>query len=65
MNVVEHCILEIHSVKDISDELKFPHKNRVLEVDMTFDCYGVVSRDQLLFMEPEFEEILQKGYFLN
>lgn len=65
MNVVEHYIREIHSVKDVSGEVKFPQEHRVYEVDLTSDCYGAISRNQVLFTEPEFEEALYKGYFLN
>ena len=68
MNLLEHYIKEIHSVQDVSDkfekatgsELKEP----LYEVDVTFDCYGVVERMRKFMSKSEFEQAKKQGYFL-
>ena len=68
MNLLEHYIKEIHSVQDVSDkfekatesELKEP----LYEVDVTFDCYGVVERTRKIMSKSEFEQAKKQGYFL-
>ena len=46
MNLLEHYIKEIHSVQDVSDKFEKTTGNKpkepLYEVDVTFDCYGVV-----------------------
>ena len=68
MNLLEHYIKEIHSVQDISDEYKkaIGHKPKELlyEVDVTFDCYGVVERMKKIMSKSEFEQAKKQGYFL-
>lgn len=70
MNLLEHYIKEIHSIIDITDEFKsrFPQhivNDRLLNVDLTFDCYGVVERKVCRFWESEFNDIKKKGYWLG
>ena len=68
MNLLEHYIKDIHSVHDISDkfekatesELKEP----LYEVDVTFDCYGVVERTRKIMSKSDFEQAKKQGYFL-
>ena len=48
MNLLEHYIKEIHNVEDVSDNyekaIRHKPKEPLYEVDVTFDCYGVVER---------------------
>lgn len=49
MNVLEHFIKEIHSVRDITEEFE-QHSGRepaepLLQVDLTYDCYGIITRE--------------------
>ena len=68
MNLLEHYIKDIHSVQDISD--KFVRttgskpKEPLYEVDVTFDCYGVVERTRKIMSKSDFEQAKKQGYFL-
>ena len=68
MNLLEHYIKEIHNVEDVSDnyEKAIGHKPKepLYEVDVTFDCYGVVERDIRFMDKSEFEQAKKQGYFL-
>lgn len=54
MNLLEHYIKEIHSVKDITNEFTercgYVPNEPLLEVDLTYTCYGVVERDKMIFL---------------
>lgn len=68
MNLLEHYIKEIHSVQDVSDKFEKATggepKEPLYEVDVTFDCYGVVERDTRFMDKSEFEQAKKQGYFL-
>ena len=68
MNLLEHYIKEIHSVQDVSDKFEraIGHKPKepLYEVDVTFDCYGVVERTRKIMNKSEFEQAKNQGYFL-
>lgn len=68
MNLLEHYIKEIHSVQDVSDEFEKATggepKEPLYEVDVTFDCYGVVERTRKIMNKSEFEQAKKQGYFL-
>ena len=68
MNLLEHYIKEIHSVEDVSDEYEkaigHKPKERLYEVDVTFDCYGVVERKRRIMSKSDFEQAKKQGYFL-
>ena len=53
MNLLEHYIKEIHSVKDITNKFTeragYEPGESLLEVDLTYDCYGVVERGKMIF----------------
>ena len=69
MNLLEHYIKEIHSVQDISDKyenaIRHKPKEPLYEVDVTFDCYGVVTRNKRIFRESDFEIAKKQGYFMQ
>jgi hypothetical protein len=58
MNTLEHYILEIHSEKQ--DE-KYPD---MLEVDVTYNCYGSKQRTIHLTFKERWEIDKQRGYFM-
>ena len=68
MNLLEHYIKEIHNVQDVSDkyEKSIGHKPKepLYEVDVTFDCYGVVERTTKIMSKSEFEQTKKQSYFL-
>ena len=68
MNLLEHCIKEIHSVTDITVEYeKRGHKSPepLLEVDMTIVCYGVTERTKKQFWKSEFELAKIMGHYYS
>ena len=68
MNLLEHYIKEIHSVQDVSDKyekaIRHKPKEPLYEVDVTFDCYGVVERKRIIMSKSDFKQAKKQGYFL-
>ena len=68
MNLLEHYIKEIHNVQDISDKyekaIRHKPKEPLYEVDVTFDCYGVVERMKKIMSKSALEQAKKQGYFL-
>lgn len=68
MNLLEHYIIEIHSVKDITNEFTehfgYVPNEPLLEVDLTYDCYGVVERCKTTFWKSNFDRVKNEGYFM-
>ena len=68
MNLLEHYIKEIHNVQDVSDKYEeaIGHKPKepLYEVDVTFDCYGVVERMKKIMSKSDLEQAKKQGYFL-
>ena len=68
MNLLEHYIKEIHSVRDVTEEyVKYGHKppEPLLEVDMTVNCYGVIERKKKQFLKSDFELAKAMGYYMS
>lgn len=68
MNLLEHCIQEIHSVTDITEEYikrtgRKP-KEPLYDVDLTYGCYGTVKREKRHFFKSEFKQAKENGYFM-
>ena len=67
MNVLEHFIKEIHSVRDITEEFKqhsgYEPTEPLLQVDLTYDCYGIITRETKTFWKSDFERAKKEGYF--
>lgn len=63
MNMLKHYIVEIHSVKDVTDKFNnalTPYlklKEPLLEVDLTVNCYGDIRRKVVQFPKSKFESI--------
>lgn len=68
MNLVEHHIVKVHSVKDISDEFEqnvgFLPYEPLIEVDLTYNCYGRITRIPKQFFKSDWEEAVENGYFM-
>ena len=68
MNLLEHYIKEIHGVKDITNKFAehagYEPGEPLLEVDLTYDCYGRIKRTTELFWKSNFERVKKQGYFL-
>lgn len=68
MNVLEHFIQEIHSVRDITEEFKQRSEREpvepLLQVDLTYDCYGIITRETKTFWKSDFEQAKKEGYFM-
>ena len=64
MNLVECYILEIHSEKDVTERMQFTPMERMIEVDLTYDCYGNTHRVKRVFCESELIVAKARGYFL-
>lgn len=68
MNLLEHYIVEVHSVKDITDEFikhcKDVPKEPYLEIDMTYNCYGIIERHKQRFWKSDWDMANKQGYFL-
>ena len=58
MNLLKHYIVEIHSEKQGE---KYPD---MLEVDVTYNCYGSKQRGIHLTFKEHWETDKQKGYFM-
>lgn len=68
MNVLEHYVKEIHSVEDITEKFVkhcgYQPEEPLLEVDMTYDCYGIIEREKKTFWKSNFEKAKEEGYFM-
>lgn len=68
MNLLEHYILEIHSVKDITSDIekRVGHEleEPMLLVNLTCDCYGVKETTDVTFFESAFTEAKECGYYM-
>lgn len=63
MNLVEHFIVTVHAVEDVTRKMKEPSE-RILAVDLTYNCYGRVERQVRHFRESEWNQAVERGYFL-
>lgn len=68
MNVLEHFILSVYKIEDITEEYekKFakPSKEKLLKVFLEYDCYGQKDKTELVFSETEWNTAKKNGYFL-
>ena len=60
MNLLEHYILKVHSVEDITDKFKervgYPPKEDMLAVKAHVVCYGREEDIEKVFFKSEWEE---------
>lgn len=68
MNILEHYIEKIYSKKDITEEYRKKVNNSITEkyyvVDIKYDCYGSISRDKKIMSKSEYNDMIEKGYFM-
>lgn len=66
MNLLEHYIKEIHSVKKCKKEWtkEFPGEEFV-NVDLTYECYGCIERMVHTWNKYSWEQIQEQGYFMG
>ena len=68
MNLLEHYILEVFNVEDISNEferiLGYPPKEPFLQVNMMIDCYGIKECVQKTFFKSKWEKAQKQGYYM-
>lgn len=69
MNLIEHRIVEIHSVEDVTEQFErkvgIKPREPFFQVDLTHDCYGQVTREKKYFYQTEWEVAKLKGYFMS
>ena len=69
MNLLEHYIKEVHSVNDITDKFEehcgYKPDEPFLEVDLTYNCYGLEKRCRKSFWKSNWETVKKEGYFLS
>ena len=61
MNLLEHKIIEIHSVKDVTsafvEHCGYNPDEPLLTVNLTFDCYGLRKTKDVTFWQSTFEKV--------
>ena len=69
MNLVEHYIVEIYSIEDITKEFEEETgekpRGKLFEVDLLYNCYGRKNRTTKIFAERELETTKKRGYYLD
>ena len=69
MKLVENYIKKIYSEEDITDkyreQIKKEPSEKLIQVDIEYNCYGSVRRDKMTFLQSMWEEAKRKGYFLG
>ncbi len=63
VNLVEHYIVEIHSVEKIKREPWM--EEQFVKVDVTIDCYGNVKRCIAYYPSSYWEDIKENGYYMG
>lgn len=68
MNLLEHYIVKIHSVEDVTKDYEkrigVKPNEPVYMVDLTYDCYGKIKREAYIFCKSKFEQVKKRGYFM-
>ena len=68
MNLLEHKIIEIHSVKDVTsafvEHCGYKPDEPLLTVNLTFDCYGLRKTKDVTFWQSTFEKVKEVGYYM-
>lgn len=63
MNLLEHYIVEIHSVEKAKQEEWMD--GTYVKVDLTRDCYGNEKRQVNVYPLSYWKEIKSKGYYMG
>lgn len=59
MNILEHYIKEVHSIREV------PAHPKMIIVDVTCDCWGSISRTSHITDKEEWAKSVERGYFLG
>lgn len=70
MNKLEHYIVEIYSIIDVTDNLKRYNAWRkastpIYEVYMLVNCCGILSEVTEIFSNNQWEEVKRNGYYMG
>ena len=68
MNLLEHYVEKIYGVEDVTKEFEeridhAPHE-KLYEVDMDINCYGVKKRVKKRLFEKEYLFMKKNGYYM-
>lgn len=68
MNLLEHYIQEVYSIKDVTEEweklMGRKANESFVKVKMCVNCYGQVSITEKIFCLSEWEQVKSQGYYL-
>ena len=68
MNLLEHHIQQVHSVKDVTkwfvEKTGQKPKEPLLKVKLRVNCYGNESEETKMFFRSEWEEAKRNGYYM-
>lgn len=69
MNLLEHYIVKIHSVEDVTKEYEEhtgqPASEPLYKVDLTYNCYGSEQRTEQMFWKSDWNKAQLIGYFMG
>ena len=65
MNLLEHYIEEVISVKPCNEEWTLEFEGvKFYDVELISDCYGRKERDTHIWRKSQMEQILQQGFYM-
>lgn len=67
MNLLEHYIKEVHSVKACEESWTYDElfkDDEFVNVDLTYNCYGAIERRIRCWSKDDWEHIQEQGYFM-
>lgn len=65
MNLVEHYIEEVHSVKPYVEDWTRKLNKPFVIVELTYNCYGTYGEHKWVYSVDEWNEIREKGFYLG
>lgn len=65
MNILEHYIKEVHTVKVCEEEWTKEFNYIILEVELTSECYGRIERETHYWSERMWNKIYSQGYYMG
>lgn len=64
MNLLEHHIKEIISVKPYNGAWTANHDEKFLEIQVVTDCHGCIEESSTIQSEENWKTISERGYFM-
>lgn len=65
MNLVEHYIEEVHSVKPYVEDWTRKLNKPFVIVELTYNCYGTLGEHKWVYSVDEWNDIREKGFYLG